>query len=68
MKIYYLNNELNGNGSIEFRANGDIYALVSHYKDPAKAGIQNKTIILNQREALNLYQALQDEILNKKEK
>ncbi len=57
MKIYYLNNETKNNGSLEFRANGDTYALVSFYQD------QPKTIMLNQREVLSLYQALQDEIL-----
>lgn len=66
MKIYYLNNELKGNGSIEFRVNGDAYAIISYYKEPGKAEPQNKTIMLNQREVLNLYQSIQDEVLNKK--
>ncbi len=68
MKIYYLNNELKGNGSLEFRVNGDAYALVSFYKEPAKPDIQNKTTLINKEEALKLYLALRDEILKREAK
>ena len=49
---------------IEFRANETTYALVHKLKNHVyQLGSEYKTIILNQREILNLYQALQDEIL-----
>ncbi len=57
MKTYPIGNSLIE--SIEFRANENTYALVHRVKSLDVY----KTIIMNQREALNLYQAIQDEIL-----
>lgn len=57
---------------IEFKVNEGSYALVQRLKEPNPlAGGRNiktyKTIIMNQREVLKLYQAIQEEVLNKKE-
>ncbi len=58
---------------IEFRANESQFALVQIKKqseqwingDLAIKADVYKTIILNQREVLSLYQAIQEEVLNK---
>ncbi len=46
---------------IEFRVNETTYALV--HKTISSGGGIYKTILMNQREVLNLYRAIQDEIL-----
>jgi len=50
--------------AIDFRANESQFALV--HKTKASTGDTCKTIIMNKREALILYQALQEEILKEK--
>ena len=50
--------------TIEFRANENRFALVHRLK--SSPGDTYKTIILSEKEILNLYYALQEEILNKK--
>ena len=50
--------------TIEFRTNEHQFALVHRIK--SSQGDTYKTIIMNQREILNLYQAIQEQVLNKK--
>ncbi len=71
MKTYLINET--STEKIEFRANESSFALVQFNKLSKEAKDfyklkENpyKTIILNQREMLNLYQAIQDSVLNKK--
>lgn len=52
-----------GTELIEFRANENGFALVRHIKKSLGHFDEYKTIILNKREALTLYQAIQEEIL-----
>ncbi len=66
MKRYYLNNETMANGSIEFRVNGDTYALVSFYQKPSEEYFYSKVIMLNQIEENNLFMAQVDSGIAKK--
>ena len=61
MKTYKINDT--ATETIEFRANESQFALVHKLK--SSGGDAYKTIILNQREVLTLYQAIQDEIINR---
>ena len=63
MKTYTLSDT--GTETIEFNSNESQYALVQKLKQGN--GTDYKVIVLNHRELMNLYMAIQDSVLSKEE-
>lgn len=63
MKSYLISDS--GTETIEFRTNESQFALVHKVNPQSGSGI-TKTIILNFKELMTLYYAIEDKVLNKK--